>query len=563
MRRGLILLPAIFITIAASAAVQLDPATGLWFPPYATPEIYLKRDPAHPYSRDVKRAFDENPALATEVCAAVAAQKESPSKDPSVRQYAAMLSMMCVSRAANAIAVREQQKEETKTHGGLAAMFEEEEAAIASIPRDRRSAEADRLLEEIRAEGSDEILRKGLRAIALDPSLTFSPAELLIIPYSLNDAKTSYLTRDVAAFIEQLYRTRAATRRSDSPQWKSALPAVLLFRGKLSDASAAAAAWVAEAPEDKIWFAKTMVAVIDAASGKPNAFAKLFADCGGSPRWRAENEGRPPSEYCLAAASGMVMYALDAQRDRATPALARVAFDLESMQPENWPMRLRLVHVASRVDVNEAKAHFYKMLADENAPEGAQIDAVYYLAKIAADHEPAAAGALFDCWLRMHEVHVPPLPADAWTRLAATPERLAVNPPLECFAPETGPGDSWCVMRALELRTSSAITAKQWDDARESIERMLSLLLSSKQTLSMNGVREALYNLGAQLAEDPAHEKEASLILGYLAAQPHSVYLESQLARFRNLAKRAAEPWPASERHAASESAECPPRAPR
>src|SRR5437868_9571320 len=120
MRRTLMLLPAIFITVAASAAVQLDPATGLWFPPYATPEIYLKRDPAHSYSRDVKRAFDENPALAAEVCKAVVAQKESPSKDPSVRQYATTLSMMCVARTSNEIATRERDKQETKTRGGLA-----------------------------------------------------------------------------------------------------------------------------------------------------------------------------------------------------------------------------------------------------------------------------------------------------------------------------------------------------------------------------------------------------------------------------------------------------------
>jgi len=161
----------------------------------------------------------------------------------------------------------------------------------------------------------------------------------------------------------------------------------------------------------------------------------------------------------------------------------------------------------------------------------------------------------------MHEVKIPPLPEDAWARLTATPEHVGAPLP-DCFAPEIAAGDSWCVIHALEMRTASAIDAKKWDEARESIERMVALLLSSKQTLSMNGVREALYNLGARLAAYPDHEKEAAAIFGYLEAQPHSLHIESELARFRDLTKRASAPWPASERHVASDAGECPPRAP-
>ncbi|MCU1229253.1 MAG: hypothetical protein JWO97_2137 [Acidobacteria bacterium] len=550
MHGGLVLLLAILLTDVACAAVQLDPKTGLWFPPYATPKTYLKRDPAHSYSGDVKRAFAENPALADDVCAAVTAQKESPSSDPSVRQYATMLRMTCMSRAMGARDAHDRNRHEMETRGGLSAIFQEEEIAIASIPREQRDAESARIFGELGdAEKADTFLRRALRAIALDPAFTFPAAELLINRNILPDGPARYSPGDLGDFLEQLYRTRVSTVRSDSAQWKGALPAVLLFRGKLADARAAAMSWAGEAPPDRIWYARSMVAVIDAASGKESNFAKLIAGCGASPKWIASHEGEPPSAYCESALSNLIIYALDAQRDRAPAPLARAAFELAAMQEHDWPIRLALVRAGGGIDHAGAKSRFEEMLADENAPGGARIDAVYYLAKLALEHEPAAAAPLFDCWLRMHDIQIPALPDDAWSRLAAMPEHVTTKSS-DCFAPGVSSVDSLCVIRALELRMNAAIGAKQWSTARESIEKLLALMLTADHPPT-GPVRYLLYTLASRMLNDAAVAKDAAPIFGYLAAQPHDSALELLLSQQRNDSKSANAPWPA-EKHAAN-----------
>jgi hypothetical protein len=556
MRGGLVLLLAILLADVASAAVQLDPKTGLWFPPYATPKTYLKRDPAHSYSGDVKRAFAENPALADDVCAAVMAQKESPSGDPSVRQYAMMLRMTCVSRAMGARDAHDRNRHEMETRGGLAAIFQEEETAIASIPREQRDAESARIFGELGdADKADTFLRRALRAIALDPAFTFSAAELLINRNILPDGPARYSPGDLGDFLEQLYRTRVSTVRSDSAQWKGSLPAVLLFRGKLADARAAAMSWAGEAPPDRIWYARSMVAVIDVASGKESNFAKLIADCGASSKWIASHEDEPPSAYCESALSNLIIYALDAQHERAPAPLARAAFELAAMQEHDWPIRLALVRAGGGIDHAGAKSRFEEMLADENAPGGARIDAVYSLAKLALEHEPALAAPLFDCWLRMHDVQIPTLPEDAWSRLAAMPEHLTVKSG-DCFAPGVSSVDSLCVIRALELRMNAAISAKQWSTARESIEKLLALMLTAEHPPT-GPVRYLLYTLASRMLNDDAVAKDAAPIFGYLAAQPHDSALELLLSQQRNDSKSANAPWPAEKRAANGEANPC------
>src|SRR3954453_16387284 len=85
---------------AEGPPVQVDAASGLWFPPYASPADYLQRDPNHPYLKDVQRAWSEQPGLRQQVCAAV--QKVTPmTADPAIHQPRALLDMQCIGGAAS------------------------------------------------------------------------------------------------------------------------------------------------------------------------------------------------------------------------------------------------------------------------------------------------------------------------------------------------------------------------------------------------------------------------------------------------------------------------------
>src|SRR5712692_1304249 len=118
--------------LSANGSVNLDPATGLWFPPYASPSEYLRRDPNHSYMKDVQRAFGEDPKLEKEVCAAVLPVPQPP-VDVSTRQLRAMFDMLCVARG---WALRQQAEESDRVlraATGLDAILQEEEKAAASV----------------------------------------------------------------------------------------------------------------------------------------------------------------------------------------------------------------------------------------------------------------------------------------------------------------------------------------------------------------------------------------------------------------------------------------------
>ena len=156
--------------------VQIDPQTGLWFPPYASRVQYLSRDPAHPLMADVERAFKENPALADDVCAAFLGAPEpqtAESHDPSVRQFRAMLAMTCSGRQAHARRQTESAQRMTSVLTDLQAMFDQEERPLATWTREQRERRAAQLVEIVDA-GSGPSLRPALQAIALSPSYTFA-----------------------------------------------------------------------------------------------------------------------------------------------------------------------------------------------------------------------------------------------------------------------------------------------------------------------------------------------------------------------------------------------------
>src|SRR5437764_4657113 len=152
-----------------AAPVQLDPQTRVWLPPYASRTAYLNRDPAHPLMADVDRAFNENPALADEVCAAFLAAPEPKTpevNDPSVKQFRAMFAMKCTARGAHA---RRRSEDADRVTGALAilqSMFDEEERSITTIKSDQRSRSADELVAGI-DNGYGPALRSALRAVAL------------------------------------------------------------------------------------------------------------------------------------------------------------------------------------------------------------------------------------------------------------------------------------------------------------------------------------------------------------------------------------------------------------
>ena len=533
--------------ILFAAAVLLDPQTGLWFPPYANRTAYLNRDPAHSLMADVNRAFKESPALGDEVCAAFLAAPEPKtpeSNDPSVKQFRTMFAMQCVARGAHARRRTEDAEKMTGALATLQAMFDEEERGISRRAPDELIAAIDN--------GYGPALRPALRAVAMTPSYTFAIHTLLALPlHRLSDGQKGVSHAQVAAFLEQLYRTRAAAGNADAWQWKAGLPAILLFNGKLDDARKAAEDWYAEAPRERASFARVMLAVIDRALGREGALDKVAAGCVPSAAFREQQPASNPAEYCRQAAAMLVINALDVQQEKAAPGLAAAAFDLERTRAYDWPYRLSLIGNASLADPRGAQKVFNNMLADPDIPEGAQLDAMHYLAKIASQHDRPRVAPLVDCWIQMQGIEVAAATPEMWKRLATTPISSQPGRPFaQCGS---------CVMRALSMRMDAAIAMQQWNLARQTLEKILSLTVSYGGSPTV--VRTELYDF-AQSEIRNGRRADAVQILSYLKGQPEDNYVSSGLAKSaESIPAGALQPWQSPVPvDAALLAAACPPK---
>jgi len=524
------------LAIALLAAVQLDPQTGLWFPPYASRTQYLSRDPAHPLMADVDRAFKENPALADEVCAAYLAAPEpttADSHDPSVRQFRAMFGMVCTGRGANARRQTENAQRMTSVVSDLQKAFEEEEKQYATWTREQKEKRAGELVTII-DDGGGQALRPALTAIALSPSYTFAIHSLLALPNErLSDGgKLGANRAQTAAFLEQLYRSRG-----NDPEFRAGLPAVLLFQGKLDDARKAADDWYAAAPRERASYARVMLAVIDRALGREGAFDKIGAGCVPSNSWKTRNPEGDPSEYCKQAAAMLVINALDVQQDKAPHALADAAFDLERMYfMDDWPFRLALVAKAGFADHVTAGKHFYTMLADPEIPPGARIDAVHHMSKMAAVHEPARVAPLVDCWIKLQGIDIDAATPEMWKRFAAM-----TAPGKKLAACNSGEPDTWCIMHSLALRRDAALQMQNWPLFRQTVEKMASIVVATGSNPAP--VRSELVIL-AEREVLAGRRAEAVQVFSFLKSQPEDLAVSNLVERYGSAVPAGAQqPW--------------------
>jgi hypothetical protein len=529
---------ALLFTFSILASVQLDPQTGLWFPPYASKVEYLNRDPAHPYMRDLDRAFSENAVLANEVCAAFLAAPEpqtAQSNDPSVRQFRAMFAMKCTGRQANTRRQTEAGERMKSALDDLQTMFDQEEHAIVTIDARRRTALSENLVNVI-DNGSGPSLRPALRAIALFPRYTFAIHSLMALPdHRLTDGTRGVTRAQAAAFIEQLYRARASAN-SDA-DWRAGLPAVLLFEGKLDEARKAADEWYAMAPRDRASYARAMLSVIDRALGREGTLDKVAAGCSASASWREQNPDGDPSEYCKQSAAMLVINALDIREESAPHGLADAAFELERIMSDDWPFRLTLIAKAGAVEPRGAQKRFYAMLAEKDIPGAASIDAVYYLAKLAAVHDHLRVAPLVDCWIRMQRIAIPDASPETWKRIAAMSPQGGRKPG-QCSG---GAADSWCVMHALTMRLTASIDAKQWNLAKQTIEKMAAITVSSNG--NPTAIRSELIDFAVAEIRN-GRRADAVAILSYLKGQPEDGYVTSELAHWADgISPGTPQPW--------------------
>ena len=522
---GLLLVLACHETVPEA---KIDPTTGLWFPPYASRNDYLKRNPAHPYNADLSRAFVEYPALEHEVCAAIQNTPAPPEGDDSVRQLRTMLEIQCMAAHPGGRKRWEEAQMEKRPDDELMSMFEAEEASVANVPPGARRQAAFDLFGAIRT-GDRNALSAAFRAIALDPSYDQSAYELLLLP-----SAGSYPSKRIAAFVMRLYEARATSDRPDAAAWKQGRPAVLFFAGRWEEARAAAEAVGLH----------TIPAVVDRMNGHAGTLeARQRENC--------------PNNDCIEYAAYAVRAALEIQKENAPHSLVAVANDVIRLAPDNWPVRMTLLGDLGIIDPSGTRARLHDVLADRDAPEGAMIDAVYYLAKMAATNDPAHAAPLFDCWLSLHHLAIPPLSPDPWGKLAAMEESRA-RPSADCFGPGASNVDSQCAVHVLQVRFQSAVDGKQWDVARQSVEQMLAVVLTSHAAPSL--VRDELVNLASAESESGIKD-EPALILGYLADQPHDSYVAYRLGLPASVkTPHAQRPWIApAALDPAHRSAPCPP----
>lgn len=506
-------------------AIVLDPPSGVWFPPAGTRAEYLER--RRSYASDLKEAFAD-PGVVKSVCSVVSgAPQPGAEVDPRLRQMRLTLNMACVSAMASLRERPAAEARETSVSSSLDQQLEQALAFAAMIPAARQREAERKLLEEIDAmtEAGPQRLTAILRAIALRPQ--DARGAWLLLRASI-DARLS--PRELAVYVERLYRTRAAALGPDAPRWEQGLAEVLLYLGKDEGALR-----VAETKGDRNSdYDRMLLAFVQQLRGDANAIDAAFAHCS-------------DAQLCRNVIWSLATRTARVRGQLTPPAVAPIVERTIPWYGNDWPVRLETTRVLAALDPARGRKALTAIYATRNLPGGALLDTMQIDASVSrAENDHLRSIALADCWLVLRRVAIAPLPPDAWTRFAALDEPRAPGSTDGC-AYQARPDDpilTDCTSRLLGQRLRDAMYVRDWPLAQQSIERLVAYTLAAK--IAPTTTRSALVELaGTMLREgDP---RDAARIVRYLDRQPLSAATRFKLDSFRQRLPQSQEvtlePW--------------------
>lgn len=249
--------------------VTVDPSTGLWFPPYASRDVYLRGiDRAHPYGPDVHKAFAADPKLAAEVCAAVDAWKPAGAEtmDISVKQKKTMLAMMCVAQGWQ----HSEDARDEKARQRLAEAFDEAEKR-GPLTRSEYELTSPKSLSAL---PDDERRIAAIRGVlAHVPSSSMAIRTL----FDVGAGEVSTVKVSHRLLIEQI------AKRADDPnapyEWLSPYRYALFFAGDYAGARKVMERIFSGPYAQSGEYDPLFLALLDRMDGKPESFARRVEEC--------------------------------------------------------------------------------------------------------------------------------------------------------------------------------------------------------------------------------------------------------------------------------------------
>ena len=457
MRRS-IALAGVFLAAAAARAQgpagAFDETRKLWFPPGASPEAYLRRDPAHPFGADVRKALEADAALRADVCGRLLSPEFAPAagSEPAAAQLRTMEDMICLSLGYRAKAAAVQAKKDEGSSDLLASWFAEERAEAEKLPpEERRRLEYDLRNSAEELPRGNERARAGVRMIALRPSDDLAIAFLLEhgsearygapAPGEIESAaalpgeKPHYTVseKQVRQFVTDLYRTMIQDQGPAAGPFRSGWAGYLhLSGGDLREARRLAAAFVSDPADDNPAFETVFVAYLDRLLGNPKPLADFVARC----PFEAPDPvaaGLSPN-YCRVVSWSLADRLIRARGKDASPQAAEIVREAIRGEPVNWNLRIASIRTLDRLD-REESAREWRALAELPAtvmPTGARLDVLDGLMTACLDRRDfAGALAVNRQWLDTAGYVPSPLPPDGWSRLAAVPKAAETGAPCD------------------------------------------------------------------------------------------------------------------------------------
>jgi hypothetical protein len=527
-------MPSLLLVASLFAqTVVLDPLAGVWFPPYGKADEYLERKRS--YSTDLRRAFQEMPATATQACQAVATTpKPGAGVDPRLRQMRMMFDMACVSfmRETREAPARETHRENAAAY--LAALADTATTWSASARLGERAVLAAELLSRAeKAEPGAGRFETFVRAMLLAPR---DPRPAWYILLDASDASMSGTPvgkADLAAFVEQLYRTRGDRHDPEAAEWRATLPEILLYLGKFDEARQLQRDRVLQSkqPAD---YDRALLALLERTGGAAGAVDAALADC-------------KSRETCTDVVWSAGMRSIRVLGTGAPATLVDAFARAGNANAANWPVRLETARMVALADPKRVRREMTAMYAAPDIPAPALIDLIMIDAGIAGqENDSLRSIALVDCWLALRELEIPPFPSDGWKRLAAMPETDA-GPATDCSEGAEKKAVAWdCTAHALRNRLGASLAAHSFPLARQTVEKIVAYTLAGKLTPSF--ARDALETVAAELS-GAGLQSEAATVAGYLEQQPHGKVVAFKLKALHEHLPATGDvvlqPWPA------------------
>lgn len=529
------------IPLAATALAQraaLDPVSLVWYPPDAPVADYAagRRN----YGADLKNAFAD-PKLAAEVCRLVAGTNKAnaTTKELRQKQQRVTLEMACIafSREQKELPGREAQRTNARQY--LDGLLAHETAALeASPPRDRNKQQQ-AILDKLGDYKTElDAFKSVLRAMLLRPEDVRGTYWVLRIGPSTSSAELPITARDVSDFVESTYRARGNSSDANAWRWDFGLPEVLLSEGKYDEARNVQAGLMARRGYADSQYGQMLIATLDAIAGRRDALDAAMPKC-------------KPAERCWDFAREISWRATGLLQQRSPKPLLEVLAKATHATGDNWPDRLRGVRRLASLDHVLGRSELTAVYAAHDVPEEAVIDAIRIDATLShLENDQLCSISLLDCWILMTGGKVPTFPRDGWIQISAMKEPDDPNKNAPCFTPNNDPPGAeplvkWdCALGALLDRFNLALSAHNFDLARQSLEKMVAYTLA--QHLAPTNLRNSLAHFAFEL-NAAGHTADAQRVATYLESQPHSRVATMNLSILRERLPKGPqvfiEPW--------------------